>query len=122
MQPPTDPDELIAWISARHGRARAEAVRWRGFLEVCRRLYVASRRRKEAALLEALEALERAQRYEEREERWIRVATWVARRVDRADAHAAQRARLFTRIDFSTQTTTEELRPTDIDESEDIEW
>lgn len=121
MQPPDEPAALIEWIAARHGRARAEAVRWRGWLEVCLRLCLTAQRRREAALVEAIEALERARRYQESEERWSRIATWVARRVDRAEDRAARRTRLHTRIDFSTQTETEELQPTDI-ESEDIEW
>lgn len=122
MQPPENPDDFLAWVAARHGRARAESVRWRGWLEVCRRLYLMAADRREAALLEAIEALERARRYHESEKRWIRIARWVARRVDGAERHAASRTRLFTRLDFATQTTTEELRATDIDESEDIQW
>lgn len=72
--------------------------------------------------MRALDELERAAAYEESEARWIRVAHWVARRVDEMENRVARSTKLYTRIDFTTQEVTEEIRPTDLDTEGDIEW
>lgn len=75
-------------------------------------------------MLEALESLERAQLAEEDEARWLRVACWVARRVDGASSRVARRTRLLTRIDFGQTGAVverDELEPLDLLE-DDVPW
>lgn len=129
------PDELEALdaLHARnkriHGNARADLVRWTGLLRLSSFLYECERRRRDRAMLEAVDALERAERAEEGAARWMRVATWVARRVDAAAMRVGRRTRVVTRIDFSPSPTNAEygegLEPTDlqtIEEEDDLIW
>lgn len=112
-----------------HGDSRADLIRWTGLLRLSTFLYECEKRRRERAMLDALDALERARLAEEGEARWMRVAAWVARRVDAAAARNGRRTKLVTRIDFSPSPTNAEygeaLEPTDlqtIEEQDEIKW
>lgn len=114
-----DLDTLHERNTRTHGRARAELVRWTALMRSAEYVYRVCVRRKERAMTDAIEALDRARVAEEDEAKWLRVACWVARRVDGAASRVARRSRLVTRLDFNAaEEETEGLEPLDLEEEE----